>query len=119
MRAALGCGFLISLVVQAFSTAGVVGRWRASAASLPAAASIPRVIRVDVIASDTRGRTIENLKSSDFELTENAVPQLLDSLQFVKTDGRPPAQPELRPIRSEFDEQEEAARNGIRLFAIL
>ena len=119
MRAALGCGFLISLVVQAFSTAGVVGRWRASAASLPAAASMPRVIRVDVIASDTRGRTIENLKSSDFELTENAVPQLLDGLQFVKTDGRPPAQPELRPIRSEFDEQEEAARNGIRLFAIL
>jgi len=82
------------------------------------AVDTPHVVRVDVIASDARGRIIDNLKPADFVVTENASPQRIDAVQFVRTDGRPPAEGELKPIRSEFDEQEEAARQGTRLFAL-
>ena len=80
--------------------------------------STPRIVRVDVIASDARGRIVENLKPADFAITENASPQLIDGIQFVKADGAVASDAELKPIRSEFDEQEEAARPGTRLFAL-
>ena len=48
------------------------------------------LVRVDVIASDARGRSVENLKPADFAVTEDASPQLIDALQFVKADGGVP-----------------------------
>jgi VWFA-related protein len=97
-------------VVQAFRPAPI-------AESTPHA----RVVRVDVIASDARGRTVENLKPADFEVTENGVPQTLDAVRFTKIDSAsaPGANTELAPIRSEFDEQEQAGVDGTRLVAIL
>jgi VWFA-related protein len=77
------------------------------------------LVRVDVIASDARGRAVENLKPAEFELSEDGVPQTLDSVRFTKAAGQAPAEPDVRPIRSEFDEQEQAGRDGARLFAIL
>ena len=77
------------------------------------------LVRVDVIASDARGRAVENLKPAEFELSEDGVPQTLDSVRFTKAAGQAPAEPDVRPIRSEFDEQEQAGRDGTRLFAIL
>ena len=108
MRAGL-LGFLaISVVVQALE---------------PAAQPPPKtrltVVRVDVIASDARGRAVESLKPAEFELLEDGVPQTLDSMRFNKVDGKAPAAADLTPIRSEFDEQEQAGRDGTRLFAIL
>src|SRR5439155_233825 len=70
------------------------------------------VVRVDVIASDARGRAVENLKPAEFELSEDGVPQALDSVRFTKAAGQAPAEPDVRPIRSEFDEQEQAGRDG-------
>jgi VWFA-related protein len=107
MRAAWGAALAGAFAAQVFSPT-------ARGASAPA----PHVVRVDVIASDARGRIIDNLKPADFEITENASPQRIDGLQFVKADSRPPADGELKPIRSEFDEQEEATRQGTRLFAL-
>src|SRR5436309_15718921 len=77
------------------------------------------LVRVDVIASDARGRAVENLKPAEFELSEDGVPQTLDSVRFTKAAGQAPAEPDVRPTRSEFDEQEQAGRDGTRLFAIL
>ena len=87
-----------------------------AAATAPAPA---RVVRVDVIASDARGRIVGTLKAADFDVVENGAPQALEDVRFVKVDGRDPADAELTPIRSEFEEQAEAARDGTRLFAIL
>src|SRR5262249_7863141 len=58
-------------------------------------------------------------KPSDFELIDNAAPQAIDALQFVKVDARQPAAGALGAVRSEFDEQEGASQTGTRLFAIL
>src|SRR5438093_8677323 len=104
----------------AFAAAAVAVRVLGSSGSALGAAesSTPHTVRVDVIASDARGRSVENLKPTDFAITENASPQVIDGLQFVKADGALPADAERRPIRSEFDEQAEAARPGTRLIAL-
>jgi len=83
------------------------------------AAPAPRVVRVDVIASDTRGRIVDTLKPADFEVVENGTPRPLADLRFIRSDARPIADVGSTPVRSEFDEQEEAAREGTRLFALM
>jgi Ca-activated chloride channel family protein len=51
----------------------------------------PQVVRIDVIASDVRGRKLDNLKPADFEVRDGGVVQPLESVRFVKPtpdDGR-------------------------------
>lgn len=91
----------------------------AVALSAPPGPPGARVVRLDVIVADARGRAMENLKPADFELTENGLPQVIDNARFIKIDSTKSTETDLLPVRSEFDEQEEAAREGIRLFAIL
>src|SRR5882757_3363359 len=42
------------------------------------------VVRIDVIATDARGRAVESLKAADFELREDGAAQALDEVRFVK-----------------------------------
>ena len=77
-------------------------------------------VRVDVIISDKTGNPIANLQPSDFEVTEDGKPQKIETFKFVKLDGGvgdavkdPP-----REIRTDYDEEMEAARDDVRLFAI-
>src|SRR5215510_13375944 len=78
-------------------------------------------VRVDVIVSDNKsGVQIADLKDSDFEVTEDGKPQKIDTFRFIKLDGgigdavkEPP-----REIRTDNDEEMEAARDDVRLFAI-
>jgi VWFA-related protein len=77
-------------------------------------------VRVDVIITDKNGNAIDDLKESDFEVTEDGKAQTIESFKLVKLDGgtseavkEPP-----RPIRTDSDEEAEAAREDVRLFAI-
>jgi VWFA-related protein len=118
MRAALVAGFGITV----FALTIVVQALRPALDGSPTDSSATThltVVRVDVIASDARGRAVENLKPAEFELSEDGVPQSIESVRFTKADGKAPAEPDVTPIRSEFDEQEQAGRDGTRLFAIL
>ena len=113
---------LVAIGVAA-SAAVVVPAVRPAATAQPAPRARISVVRADVFVSDARGRPIENLQPSDFALAENGVPQALDTVRFVKID-RAPQPPDhvdvdAAPIRSEFDEQEQAARADARLVAIL
>jgi VWFA-related protein len=61
-----------------------------------------------------------DLKVDDFNVTEDGKPQKIEQFSVVKID--PAAQVEDRPaspIRSDFDEEREAARPDVRLFVIL
>ncbi len=81
-------------------------------------ASAPRTVRVDVIATDGRGRTVENLKPADFELREDGIPQSIDEARFIRIDKTVgPDAPPLQ-IQSDADERSEASRQDARLFAI-
>jgi VWFA-related protein len=96
------------MAALAAATAGGV----ISAADPPAT----RVVRIDVIATDSVGRSVETLTTADFDLRENGAVQILNDVRFIRagkeTAGPPPA------IESEADERTEAKRPDTRLVAI-
>jgi VWFA-related protein len=77
-------------------------------------------VRVDVIVSDKNGANIADLKQSDFEITEDGKPQTVETFKFIKLDGGAAPGPDGPPraIRTDADEESEAARDDVRLFAI-
>lgn len=77
-------------------------------------------VRVDVIVSDKNGNPVADLKPEDFEITEQRTPQKIETFKLISLDGglmssvnEPP-----RQIRTDADEENEAARDDVRLFAI-
>src|SRR5580765_3018333 len=77
-------------------------------------------VRVDVIISDKAGNPIADLSQADFDVTEDGKPQKIETFKLVKLDGGrgdavkdPP-----REIRTDYDEEMEAGRDDVRLFAI-
>jgi VWFA-related protein len=76
------------------------------------------MVRVDAFVVDARGRAIDTLKASDFDLREDGVPQTIDAVRLVHADGRAADTDAPGTIESDHDEQREAARRGVRLFAI-
>jgi VWFA-related protein len=76
-------------------------------------------VRVDVITTDKSGNAIGDLKASDFEISEDNKPQTIDTFKLIKLDGgvqQSIAEPP-RQIRTDFDEESEAAKDDVRLFA--
>jgi len=77
-------------------------------------------VRVDVIVSSKDGGLVANLKESDFEVLEDGKPQTIESFKLISLDGgtkealtEPP-----RDIRTDYDEEKEAARDDVRLFGL-
>jgi VWFA-related protein len=46
-------------------------------------------VRLDVIVRDKRGRPIKDLKSADFEIFEDGVPQKVESFRFISKEAAP------------------------------
>jgi VWFA-related protein len=77
------------------------------------------VVRVDVIATGRDGKPVADLNPEDFDVTEDGKPQKIETFKLVTIDGIPkPGDPDPKPIRSEYDEESEAAREDVRLYAI-
>ena len=77
-------------------------------------------VRVDAIISDEDGNPVMDLELADFEITEDGEPQTIETFKFVELDGglMPGPDGPPRAIRSDWDEESEAARDDVRLFAI-
>jgi VWFA-related protein len=78
-------------------------------------------VRVDVIVSDNKtGVQIADLKESDFDVTEDGKPQKIEAFRFIKLDGgvSEAIKEAPREIRTDYDEEMEASREDVRLFAI-
>src|SRR5262245_42337311 len=77
-------------------------------------------VRVDVIVSDPKGNPVGDLKAEDFEVTEGGKPQTIEAFKLIQLDGgvAEAAIEAPQQIRSEFDEEAEAARDDVRLFAV-
>jgi len=77
-------------------------------------------VRVDVIVSDKTGNPVDDLQEADFAVTEDGKPQKIDTFKLVKLDGGTveATQHTPRAIRTDYDEEAEAARDDVRLFAI-
>jgi VWFA-related protein len=76
-------------------------------------------VRVDVIATAKDGAAVANLQPGDFEVTEDGKPQKIETFRFIELDGglMESADTPPRQIRTDADEQTEAARDDVRLFA--
>ena len=76
-------------------------------------------VRVDVIITDRQGNPVSDLTQADFEVYEDNKLQTIDLFKLINSDGNvaPGAEP-ARPIRSESDQELEASRDDVRLFAI-
>lgn len=77
-----------------------------------------RVVRVDVSVTGKGDLPVTDLTAADFTLEEDGVRQTVDSVQFVKLDGRRPGDTDSLAIRSQEHAEVEAARDDVRLFAI-
>ena len=76
------------------------------------------VVRVDVTAT-TRDEPVTDLTTPDFEVTEDDVPQDVQTSQFIRVDGeRKSDLNDPLEIRSREHAALEAARDDVRLFAI-
>jgi VWFA-related protein len=77
-------------------------------------------VRVDVIVTDRKETPVTNLTKDDFEVLEDGKAQAIEQFRLIKVDGNPaPNDPLPRQIRTRDDEQFEASRDNVRIFAIL
>src|SRR5687767_12509476 len=77
-------------------------------------------ISVDVIVSDNKGNPILDLKPEEFSVSEDGKAQKIEQFSIVKIDPLDQVEgPSNGPIRTQADEQREAARPEVRLFTIL
>ncbi|HZP47221.1 MAG TPA: VWA domain-containing protein [Vicinamibacterales bacterium] len=77
-------------------------------------------VRVDVIVSDKTGQPVSDLTQGDFEVLEDGKPQTIDNFKLIKLDGGSAESAKEAPkqIRTDYDEEAEAARDDVRLFGI-
>src|ERR1700722_3626090 len=80
--------------------------------------SDPELVRIGAIASDPRGRVVDNLRAEDFQILEDGAPRAIDSVRFVRADGGGLPGEAVEPIQSSADEKAEASHAGTRLLAI-
>lgn len=77
-------------------------------------------VRVDVIVTDKAGNQISDLKPEDFEVSEDGARQTIETFKLIELDAGlipgPDGPP--REIRTDYDEEREASRDDVRLFAI-
>ncbi len=73
-------------------------------------------VRVDVIVTDHKGNPVMDLKPEDFQVWEDGKPQTVESFKLFKIDALTETTP-ARQIRSTYDEETEAQRPDVRLFA--
>tara|TARA_Y100001949_G_scaffold169675_1_gene169884 strand:+ start:1567 stop:3624 length:2058 start_codon:yes stop_codon:yes gene_type:complete len=75
-------------------------------------------VRVDVIVTDDDNNPIIDLVADDFEIYEDGQLQTVETFEFVRITPSTISDEPIRPIRNRFDEEREAARPDVRLFAI-
>jgi VWFA-related protein len=90
----------------------------ASLADQAVPGSDPELVRIGAIASDPRGRVVDNLRAEDFQILEDGAPRTIDSVRFVRADGGDLAGEAVEPVQSGADEKAEASHAGTRLLAI-
>lgn len=77
------------------------------------------LVRVDVSVFGGDDRAVSDLVAADFRITEDEIPQTVETVQFVSLDGQViSGSNESLDIRSPEHARMEAAKDDVRLFAI-
>lgn len=75
------------------------------------------VVQVDAIVTDPSGRPIDDLTAADFTVLDDGRPVVVDRVRFLGATEYG-GDPVLAPIRTHDDEEREASRDDVRLYAI-
>ena len=73
----------------------------AAAQTLPTLRSDTRVVQVDVVAKDSRGRIVEDLSKEDFTLKDEGRPRAIGIFSINRGEPQPPPLHPYRPCRRE------------------
>jgi VWFA-related protein len=77
------------------------------------------LVRVDVSVMGRDGKAVDDLTVEDFEVLEDGLPQMVETVQFVRLSGQVPAErKESIDIRSLDHGRREAARDDVRVFVV-
>ena len=107
------------LVLVLLLTAAVAAQEQTPAPQQPIFRAGTDLVRVDVTATVNGDEPVADLQASDFEISEDDVPQTVETIKFVRVDGsRLSNLDEPLEIRSKEHAILEAARDDVRLFAI-
>src|SRR5687767_7947222 len=107
------------LVLVLLLTAAVAAQEQTPAPQVPIFRAGTDLVRVDVTATVNGDEPVTDLQAADFEVSEDDVPQTVETIKFVRVDGtRMSNLDEPLPIRSKEHAILEAAREDVRLFAI-
>lgn len=77
------------------------------------------VVRVDVIVTDRDGKPVTTLTQDDFEVFEDGKPQAIEQFRLVGGPAASADELPARELRTRDDELIDAAREDVRVFAIL
>jgi VWFA-related protein len=76
-------------------------------------------VRVDAIVTDRQGNPVQDLKETDFEVLEDGKPQTIQTFKLINvTENAGVGTDPPREVRNPIEEQTEASRDDVRLFAI-
>src|SRR6185295_7975549 len=76
-----------------------------------------RVVTLDVIASDARGKTVDDLTRADFELREGGALLPIESVRLVRVAAAAQTEPPVL-VQTTAEERQAAVKDDARLFAI-
>jgi VWFA-related protein len=106
-------------VLRADAARVALGVWLGAASFAAQSAPAPgRLITIDVIATDARGRSVADLKPADFDLREEGAPLAIESVRAVRVAAPTPDAGAPVVVQTAVDERQLAARDGTRLVAI-
>jgi VWFA-related protein len=77
------------------------------------------IVRVDVIVTDRSGNPVADLNKEDFEIVEDGRTQTIDLFRQIRIDATAPEPSRPRQVLTRDTEELEAAREDVRIFAIL
>jgi VWFA-related protein len=78
----------------------------------------PVSIRINVVVTDKRGRSVVDLKPADFQLDDNGVSQSLVSVELRSPARSADAGPAVSSIQTDEDERKAAQEPGTRVLAL-
>jgi hypothetical protein len=76
------------------------------------------IVQVDAIVADARGQPIVDLVAADFEVLDDGRPMSIDRVRFLGAAAYS-GDTTLAPIRTHEDEEREASRDDVRVYAIV
>lgn len=76
------------------------------------------LVQIDTIVTDDNRRPVIDLTAADFELLDDGKPVTIDRVRFLGA-AEYPADATLAPIRTHEDEEREASRGDVRVYAIV